>query len=360
MQESMRIPAPRPGTGVKGIFSLLLVSAICLCLETAAGAASPSFTSNIETLDASNFTRIELGVDIRTSEPAPTRIKEHLSLREDGTPVKDFEVMVDERPVYITLVLDRSGSMEEAMKHLKAAALDFVRRMKRSARTFCSIVSFADEVEKECDFTDDWEALQDRIVSLESGGATALYDAVYEALETLAKRPATTRRVVVLFTDGCDQNLEGTARLSRHTAREVVKKARKLHVPLFIVGLGDGINEKLLTKTAALARGRFFHSPDKERLGGIFEEAADSLHRTYLVSYVSPRPVPDGTIRRVQIVSDSSGTRGQGKARYRAPSRPREAPSKRLREMKQRLAGLRDFSVDVAEYYPAERTSTKR
>src|SRR5438132_1930335 len=115
-------------------------------------------------------------------------------------------------PVTSVLVLDCSGSMDEPadntdevskIQALRQAAGRFVDIMRPGAST--TLLPFSDEAETPKPFTSDKGLLKDGIRDLRAGGQTALFDATYEAVETLAAsaRPDGKRAVVVL-TDGKD------------------------------------------------------------------------------------------------------------------------------------------------------------
>ncbi len=240
------------------------------------------------------------------------------------------------------LVLDRSGSMRDNRKidNLKKAAVRFLQLMPKGASD-TTILPFSDEVDSAEGFTSDLRQLQRRIESLFPSGHTALYDASFEGINTLAAGPDVPgkrmRRAVLVLTDGIDNK-------SRRDAEDVVRRARLEEVRVFMLGLGtkgeidertmryiasetggnyyhienaekltevfenlsialhdEGIDEDSLRKLAKETGGEYYHVEDAAKLRLKFEEVAYKLENTFTVTYRSKRPVHDGTLRAIEI-----------------------------------------------------------
>lgn len=184
-----------------------------------------------------------------------------------------------QQPVRTMLVLDKSGSMADRGKitSLKKAASRYIDLLpeqgaETSLITFSSVVSAAEE------FGADKDRLKRKVQSITPSGDTAIYDALWEALETLnaaraaSKEPA-TRQAIILLTDGLDNR-------SRHHPKEVAERAREEHVRLFTLGLGTGreIDATILQALAEATEGKFYHIESGDRLTDIFEELSIDLH----------------------------------------------------------------------------------
>lgn len=183
------------------------------------------------------------------------------------------------QPVRTMLVIDKSGSMNDRgkMTSLKQAANRYIDLLpdqgaEASIITFSSVVSPAD------DFSADKAALKKKVNAIRAQGDTAIYDALWEALETLnAARVASNgpapREAIILLTDGLDNR-------SRHHPKEVVERAREDNVRLFTLGLGTGreIDPTILKGLADATDGQFFHVESPDKLTDIFEELSIALH----------------------------------------------------------------------------------
>ncbi|TMQ30197.1 MAG: VWA domain-containing protein, partial [Planctomycetota bacterium] len=171
-----------------------------------------------------------------------------------------------------------------------------------------------------------------------AGGETALFDATYEAIETLAAARPEGRRAVVVLTDGKD-NKPGGRRVD-----QVITAARRAEVPLHMLGLGrqgeldedvmqrmaretggtyhharnrqmlydifenlsiqlhdDGVDEAALRKLAEDTGGKYFPARDVSQLKAIYQDLAQELQTTYQVTFASLRQDDDGTSRDIDI-----------------------------------------------------------
>jgi VWFA-related protein len=256
--------------------------------------------------------------------------------------------------VTTVLVLDHSGSMtgkadasdkRSKIEALRTAASRFVELMRRDAKT--TLQPFSSEVDVPDNFTDDKQALIQRIQQLKPAGGTLLYDATYAGLETLAAAHPEGRRAVVVLTDGQDE-----APGSRVSDQLVIDRAKELGIPLYMLGLGqeyeinetvmkrmaqqtggkyfhagsekklfeifeklsidlhdDGINEKELRELADKTGGKFFWARDASKLPEFFRDLASELQSTYTVTFPSRRSSHDGTARGIDISIERGGVR---------------------------------------------------
>lgn len=114
-------------------------------------------------------------------------------------------------PIKIALVIDASGSMQQEIGDVKAAAQKFVDKAPNNAEI--AVFSFARRLEQKQDFTPKAQAnvIKNAIVSIQNLAPgtdnTCIYDAAFGAINSLNNAQNTSpqeRRAVVLFTDGID------------------------------------------------------------------------------------------------------------------------------------------------------------
>lgn len=249
-------------------------------------------------------------------------------------------------PVATVLVLDCSGSMKELagggdgrskMAALQEAAARFVDLMRPEART--SLLPFSDRFAIPEPFTRDQAALKRRLRTLEAAGGARLYDAIYAALECLAKEPALGNKAVLALADGRDG-----APGSERTIGAVIELARQAGIPVHAlefgaagvvnatvlqtialrtggsyhhahtsqalheiferlsIGLhGDGIEEASLRQLAEATGGKYYPVREAAQLCQIYGEAAEELQTSYTVTFPSRRQSYDGTSRGIAI-----------------------------------------------------------
>ena len=141
---------------------------------------------------------------------------------EDGVAadVETFQEAV--APVSIVLALDASGSMTRAADEVKAAAR--VVRRGPAAGGPLGVLLFADTSTFAHDLTTERQGQPRGDRRIRRDGGTALYDALTDALMRLKRTEG--RRVVVLLTDGRDENNPGTGPGSVHTRRTCSPRSR--------------------------------------------------------------------------------------------------------------------------------------
>src|SRR5207253_5614539 len=120
-----------------------------------------------------------------------------------------------------------------------------------------TLMPFNHIIETPKQFTTDKIALKNRIKQLTPSGGTLLYDATYQAVQTLeAERPEGKKAVVVL-TDGVDESPG-----SHHRVGEVIQRAREAGVPLHMLGLGrpGDLDEECMQQLATNTGGTYRHA----------------------------------------------------------------------------------------------------
>ncbi|MBU4312717.1 MAG: VWA domain-containing protein [Candidatus Omnitrophica bacterium] len=197
---------------------------------------------------------------------------------EDGlTSLANYYVTVYERSqgVSTAIVIDRSGSMRGgALDDAKDAGIAYVYYMGSADRG--AVISFDDVVTIDQTFTDDVNLLISAIDSIQLGGMTAFYDAVYTAITETKNENPTRRRAIIALTDGYDnwsiykQDVE----VSVMKLQDVVYYAKQEGIPVYTIGLGDYLDEAMLQDLATQTNGLYFNAPDSSQLKNIYDTIA--------------------------------------------------------------------------------------
>ncbi len=95
------------------------------------------------------------------------------------------------------------------------------------------------------------------------GGATKLYDAIYQGLTDLSGQPAGHIKALIVMTDGYDN-------YSTHTASDVINYAKSLKIPVFTIGLGSSVNESVLKNIANQTGGKYYRAATSADLLAIY------------------------------------------------------------------------------------------
>src|SRR5262249_18348735 len=124
-------------------------------------------------------------------------------------------------------------------------------------------------------FTTDKAALKGRIKQLTPHGGTLLYDATYEAVETLEAARPEGKKAVVVLTDGVDESPG-----SRHRVAEVIQRAREAGIPPHMLGFGrpGDLDENVMQLMASASGGTYHHARNEQFLFEIFENLSIQLH----------------------------------------------------------------------------------
>jgi VWFA-related protein len=223
--------------------------------------------------------------------------RDDLEVFENGEPqaITTFQEAVD--PVSIVLALDESGSMKKSADLVRATAKDFVGAVR--PEDSLALITFADAPKFAHVLALNRQWTYDAIDHYTPTGGTALYDALWNALQHLKGVPA--RKAVVVLTDGRDENNPGTAPGSTHVLDDVIKLQREVGATIFAVGLGANVDVGVMERLAEVSGGQRYEASDATALGDQFRRIIEDLRRRYILGYVSSNIQHDGSWRAIEI-----------------------------------------------------------
>jgi len=291
-----------------------------VCIPVPACGAESGFSSVIEHVSAMEFPKIHVTMRVFTKEATELTF-DSFSLIERKNPVSTFTVSIVRREPFVTLLLDRSSSMETVVGQVKESAAAFVKGLNGPVHT--SLVTFASDIDLVTDFTREQEMLLQGIAKMRPWGGTALFDGLYQACEQLRSGTQTDdQKTIVLLTDGRDESPQGKPGFSTHKADEVIAHARKNNIRVICVALGTTIDETFLKQLAAETKGALLRAPSADKLMSLFQAvcARMMLERRYKISYTTPAPQRDGSQRDLMVSSELKGFKDQGTGFYTAPT----------------------------------------
>jgi Ca-activated chloride channel homolog len=212
-----------------------------------------------------------------------------------GLKQSDFEVFEDgqaqeltafafgEFPLTVALGVDRSWSMAgERLQLAKQASQAFLRELKPADRSL--VVAISSEADEIAPLSNDRAAQTRAIAALDPWSTTALHDAIISTLDRLEPEPG--RQAIVVFSDGTD-------RYSRHTAAEVMDRARRSNALIYPIAFGK-TRPPLLAELAVLTGGRSFLLKDARELEKTLATIARELRYQYLLGYTPEKPLVRG------------------------------------------------------------------
>ena len=200
-------------------------------------------------------------------------------------------------PVSIVLALDASGSMKKKEADVVSSAREFITALRPQDRL--AVVLFADHPLFAHDLTDNRATALAALDLYRANGGTALYDTLAEGL--LHLKQARGRRVVVVMTDGRDENNPGTGPGSVRHLDDVADLVQRTGAVMFGIGLGVNVDQEPLKKIAEWSGGRAFFPADVNELPAQYRRVVDDLRRRYVVGYTSSHIQHDGAWRQVEI-----------------------------------------------------------
>jgi VWFA-related protein len=222
-------------------------------------------------------------------------------------------------PLRIGILIDTSNSIRLRMHFEQEAAIDFLYDTVRPDQDEAFIVGFDTEPVMVQDYTNDLDKLAQGIRSLQAGGGTGLYDAIYYACKEkmiyIPNPHPYLRRVLIVVSDGRDN-------FSEHSREEALSMAQKAEATIYAIstnweGLQTG-GDKVLKYLAEETGGWAFFPTEADDLSAEFKRIGRELRSQYSLAYAIQ--AHDGSFRKITIKTDKKGLRAQAKAGYFAPS----------------------------------------
>ncbi len=247
--------------------------------------------------------RVELDRPVLSSD-RPERVVVKIAL--DGLRLPRPEARP---PVNLTLVIDRSGSMNgDKIQHAKAAAIEAVRRL--GPDDVFSLVTFDHEVETlvPAARVGDCRMIEARIRSIVARGNTAIYAGVSQGAAELRKHLEDRRYThrLLLLSDGLANNgprsPDDFARLGASLGRE--------HISVSTVGVGLDYNEDLMTRLARRSDGNTYFVSSSRDLSAIFNAELGDVLNVVARRVVVTVEFPAG-VRPLAFVGREGAIRGQ-------------------------------------------------
>lgn len=222
-------------------------------------------------------------------------------------------------PLQLGLLIDTSGSVHGRFQFEQDAAIGFLQHTIRANFDRAFVTGFNSRSHVIQDFTDNASLLAAGVERLQSGGGTALYDAIYFACkEKLLKdgsdRPV--RRALVVVSDGEDNQ-------SEHSAASAIEMAERAQVIIYTISTDDsGLilrGDKNLQQLSDATGGRAFFPFKMKDIKSSFSAIEDELRSQYVVSYHPADFDADGRYRSIEITSLKKDLQVRARKGYFAP-----------------------------------------
>lgn len=263
--------------------------------------------------------------ETRRGEPVWNLTKEKMTVKENSQncDVISLEQISKNKPINLGIVIDHSGSMQDDNSQLfdkngnllfsfdanlqpilpkgytapidnaKSAVKNFVSTFE-TQKDFISIIGFSSIVDKKLPLTKDVSQINAIVDSMHADFSTALYDAMITSIDEIKKADGV--KVLVVLTDGQDNS-------SKAKWNEVVDKANKEDIPIYIIGLGD-VNIDTLTLIAKSTKGQFYFTQSSTSLNTVYAEISKQVQAFYNLVYSSTNFSPADSSRQIELSFD--------------------------------------------------------
>lgn len=229
--------------------------------------------------------------------------KEHFTLYEDRVEQAITHFAAEDAPVAIGLVFDTSDSMAPRLRKAREAVDALLRNANPEDEFF--LVEFNHRSQLVVSMTKHSEEIQNRVAMVQTGGSTALLDAVTLAL-TEMRNAHHTRKAIIIISDGEDNS-------SHCSPLEVTEAVRKAEVLIYAVGITDSstsdqtwppnklTGSALLNEIAKQTGGRLFEVNNLKQLPDVARKIGAWLRSQYVLAYAPDKLENDGRYHRIQV-----------------------------------------------------------
>ena len=215
--------------------------------------------------------------------------KQHFRLLEDGVEQEMSDFFIEDGPISIGVVLDVSASIRNKLAEAQQTIREFLGFSQPGDEFF--LVTFSDQPELVHGFTTVPEGIEAEIAKIQPKGWTALYDAMVLAINHM-KRASRSRRVLLVLTDGGDNN-------SRYSQSEVKTLIREANVRILSISVQG--HTPILDKLAAESGGRAYQARKLEDLPEVAAAAGAEAHAQYVLGFNPATELRDGKYHTVKV-----------------------------------------------------------
>ena len=237
---------------------------------------------------------------------------------EDGVEQKIGSFNAEDTPFAAVILLDTSGSMEERVSLARAAAINFLEKVRPSDNV--SIYNFNSRVNLVQDFSNSHDIRQ-QAFDLKADGMTVLNDAVYKAAEVLSKRPE-KRRAIIVLSDGADT-------MSKASDSKALKAALAINAMIYAVDMSSpdlkpgerAQNKSVLTTFADKTGGKYISTPGGIAMRDAFTRIVEELGTQYTLAYEPSNTKKDGKWHGIELRVSKPNLTIRTRKGYNAPKK---------------------------------------
>lgn len=283
------------------------LTAVCVAVAVTVSAQQATFKSGTRTVP------LYATVLDSTGRLVPDLQRDEFEILDNGVPQATTLFANDNQKITAVVMLDMSGSMTLQLDYLKIGAEQFLLRLLPDDKA--RVGSFSDKIQLEPDmFSSNRDQLIRSLRDLDFGNGTALWDAVWRAMDTMQGLDG--RKVVLVFSDGDDN-------LSKHGQKDCQQRAVNEEFMIYAIGLrgtiGGGITQRPdpgLRKIAEETGGGYFELRGTTDMNTTFTRVANELHSQYVLGF-SPDKL-DGKLHKIELRVKQPGLTARTRKSYLA------------------------------------------
>lgn len=241
---------------------------------------------HVQQIDASDFPRVRLYVDVKDRETEETvddldQMLFYLKQKDASANFIKQKIIAahqidDVESLKVDMVADVSGSMSGTpITNAKAIMCNFVDSMQFNKGDLVELTSFSTGVRIEQEFCGDTALLKQKINSFKTDSQTSLYDALYTSVSRVAGE--TGAKCVIAFTDGEDN-------YSSCTVEDVISAAQRYRIPVFIIGIGNSIGSSM-SYISSQTGGKYYSINDVNLMESLYREIYRMEKELYMIEY---------------------------------------------------------------------------
>ncbi len=327
----------------------LLAAIVAMAARPASGALQMSVGNpSLEHFDSDGGVQIDFGLTDQNGAPVGNLRADNVEVYEDGKRAKilDFRGQGQGRPVDIVFILDVTESMQPYIDAVKQNVISFAEDLARNNRDYrLGLVTFEDYVvsaaaDCNCPYskkmTSNVQEFTQWVGSLHAGGGGDIPEDQLDALayaSTFPFRPE-AQGIVILVTDAPDHHAGDGSAHTQHdqafwdhhpdkdkdvtdlTADKVAAMFKKNGLTLYAVVPPPFIAPDYALLISA-THGRSYNIVTEEgRFSELVREIGHSIATQYSLTYRTPRPIEDGTSRKVELKINYEGQSGDADTGY--------------------------------------------
>lgn len=224
-----------------------------------------------------------------------------LDNNQEQTTITFFEHQTN-LPLNVAILIDTSSSVAYKFATEQSTIRSFIHTIARPTDSV-AIFAFNDRVQMISRVNNNWKAISRRIKKLKPNGNTAIYDAIVQAADSLQKDDSPSRRMIIVITDGEENN-------SAHSLDSSIAHALKAECAIYTVNVSPAIEydpdakegARILKQLTDATGGNYFRSDSDGDVSRAFTKIRRELRSQYALAY-KPSNIADAAFHRIQVIA---------------------------------------------------------